>query len=275
MHLSLRHISKRFGATLANDDVSLDVPPGRVLALLGENGAGKSTLMKILYGMVRPDAGEIVIDGRPVRVASPRAAMDLGIGMVFQRFSLIPALTVRENLALANPRTPWVIGSGARRVPGLLDRLRDIAPDVDPDARVSTLPVGQMQQVELAKVLNLETRLLILDEPSAVLSDTEAERLWSLVREIAARGIGVVLITHKLADVRACADDVAVMRRGKVVGRAVEDIALPEGARIITIVRGNAVIMAHHDTVIENGDHVILFLSDKRHVEQVERLFQT
>ncbi len=220
MHLSLRHISKRFGATLANDDVSLDIPPGRVLALLGENGAGKSTLMKILYGMIRPDTGDVVIDGRPVRLPSPRAAMDLGIGMVFQRFSLIPALTVRENLALANPRTPWIVGSGARRVPGLLDRLRDIAPDVDPDARVSTLPVGQIQQVELAKVLNLETRLLILDEPSAVLSDTEAERLWSLVREIAVRGIGVVLITHKLADVRACADDVAVMRRGKVVGLA-------------------------------------------------------
>lgn len=217
MHVRLHQISKRYGPVLANDGASLDVAPGRTLALLGENGAGKSTLMRILYGMTRPDAGSIVIDGTEVRLDAPRVARAAGIGMVFQRFSAIPALTVRENLALAAPGTPWWIGRGARRVSTALDTLRDLAPDLDPDTPVAALAAGQIQLVELAKVLRPETRLLILDEPTSVLSDAEAQRLWQLTRDIARRGVGVVFITHKIADVEACADDVAVMRRGKVV----------------------------------------------------------
>ena len=170
MHISLRGITRSFGATLANDAVDLDLAPGRVTALLGENGAGKSTLMKILFGFHRPDAGEIRIDGVPVNIASPRAATALGIGMVFQQFSLIPALTVRENLALAHPGTPWWLGRGARAFVDPIGRLREIAPEIDPDTPVARLAVGEMQLVELVKVLNLEARAVILDEPTSVLT---------------------------------------------------------------------------------------------------------
>ena len=217
MHVSLHQISKRFGAVVANDSVDLELRSGEVMALLGENGAGKSTLMKILYGFYQADAGEIRIDGSSVRVDTPRQAMARGIGMVFQQFSLIPALTVRENLALAHPSTPWRIGRRASRCLRGEARLRALAPEIDADARVSALPVGQVQLVELAKVLDLDARLVILDEPSAVLTPTEARRLWTLVRALAGAGVGVVLITHKLADVEACADRVTVMRRGRVV----------------------------------------------------------
>jgi len=217
MHVSLHQISKRYGAVVANDRVDLELRSGEVMALLGENGAGKSTLMKILYGFCQPDAGEIRIDGSGARIDTPRDAMERGIGMVFQQFSLIPALSVRENLALAHPKTPWHIGRRASRCARGAQRLRALAPEIDPDARVATLPVGQVQLVELAKVLDLDVRLVILDEPSAVLTPTEARRLWALVRGLADAGVGVVLITHKLADVEACADRVTVMRRGRVV----------------------------------------------------------
>ena len=219
MHIQLRGITRRFGATLANDAVDLDLEAGRVTALLGENGAGKSTLMKILFGYHRADAGEILLDGAAVRIDSPRTATSLGIGMVFQQFSLILAFTVRENLALAHPRLPWWLARGARAFPDPIKRLREIAPEVDPDVQVARLSVGEMQLVELVKVLNLEARVVILDEPTSVLTPAEAERLWAEIGRIAADGAAVVLITHKLDDVFACADDVAIMRRGRMVAR--------------------------------------------------------
>ncbi len=219
MHVSLAGITKRFGATLANDAVDLDLVPGRVTALLGENGAGKSTLMKILFGFHQADTGQILIDGVPVTIDSPRSATQLGIGMVFQQFSLVPVLSVRENLALAHPRTPWWLGHGARRFGDPVARLREIAPEIDPEQPVGRLAVGEMQLVELVKVLNLDARVVILDEPTSVLTPAESERLWDQVRRLAAGGTSVVLITHKLEDVFACADDVAVMRRGRIVAR--------------------------------------------------------
>ncbi|MGA0571498.1 ABC transporter ATP-binding protein [Variovorax sp. VNK109] len=235
MDIRLEGISRRFGAVRAVDGATLDIRAGRVLALLGENGAGKSTLMKVLYGVHAPDEGHITINGREAVIGSPREALAAGIGMVFQQFSLMPALTVRENLALALEAPPWWVGRGARRLSGLDAQLARLAPGVDPDSPVSSLPVGQMQLIELAKVLLRDARCVILDEPSAVLAPAEAQRLWQLIRSLTQQGLSVVLITHKLSDVRACADDVAVMRAGRVVAQvpATGSTDAPTDAQIV------------------------------------------
>ncbi|HET8705705.1 MAG TPA: ATP-binding cassette domain-containing protein, partial [Pseudomonadales bacterium] len=177
MQVELKNVSKRFGSVLANQAVSLQVHPGEVLALLGENGAGKSTLMKVLFGLYPPEEGEILIDGKPVQFQSPRDAMAIGIGMVFQQFNLIQPMTVLENLLLAFPRTDLVLSKRSAAAQFVLERLNQFAPEIDPHALVSTLSVGQKQLIELAKVLNLDARLVILDEPTSVLPPQEQERL--------------------------------------------------------------------------------------------------
>ncbi len=225
MRVELRHITKRFGQMLATDGVDLTVQEGEIHALLGENGAGKTTLMNVLYGLYRADGGEILIDGQPVHLTSPRDALGVHIGMVHQHFMLVPVFTVAENVILgAEP---------VRRFGGFLDRQRareEIRKQsdafglaVDPDAVVETLPVGVQQRVEIVKALVRDVHLLILDEPTAALTPQETEDLFRVMRSLRAAGRSVLFITHKLSEVLAVADRITVMRAGRVVGRAVPE----------------------------------------------------
>jgi simple sugar transport system ATP-binding protein len=212
--LRVRHVTKRFGAFTAVDDVSLHVRRGEIHGLLGENGAGKSTLTGCISGYHRPDAGEVEFDGQPVQPGSPADATRLGIGMVHQHFILVPVLSVVENIMAASPR------HGVRLKPiAARSRLKELCGryqlDIDLDAQVGDLAVGQQQWVEILKCLYQEARLLILDEPTAVLTPQESERLFAVLRSLAAGGTGVIVITHKLDEVLQC-DRVTVMRKGRV-----------------------------------------------------------
>jgi simple sugar transport system ATP-binding protein len=210
-------VTKRYGAVLANDRVDLALRRGEVHALLGENGAGKSTLSKILYGFTRPDAGTVRLDGEPVRMGSPSDARALGIGMVFQNFMLIPALSVRENIALFLPDLPAVLHRAA-----LEERIRRFGERfglaVDPGAQVRQLSVGDQQKVEILKLLLGQARVLILDEPTKVLAPHEVTALFRVFAALKAEGYAILFITHKLREVLACADRITVLRQGRVTG---------------------------------------------------------
>lgn len=213
--LSVRHLTKRFGPLVANDDVSLDVMPGELHCLLGENGAGKSTLSSCLYGLYRPDGGEIRVDGKPVHLNSPSDAIAAGMGMVHQHFVLVPSFTVLENIAVGS-------GSGWRLdQAGVLARIRSIcdayAIELDPSQPIGELSVGEQQWVEIVKVLFTGARLLILDEPTAVLTPDESKKLFSVIERLLADDISVLLISHKMAEVMR-SDAVSVLRKGRLVG---------------------------------------------------------
>lgn len=213
--VELRGITKTFGALVANDSIHLAVAPGEVHALLGENGAGKSTLTRILYGLSTPDAGEIRVDGRPTPIGSPVDAMAAGIGMVTQEFSLVGPMTVTENLMLVGVGLGWIDRAAAR--PGVLEAAAKLGVTVDPDAVVERLSVGERQRVEILKALFHDCRLLILDEPTAVLVPQDVDALFGSIRRLTAQGIGVIFISHKLHEVVAIADRVSILRRGRIV----------------------------------------------------------
>lgn len=215
--IELRGIDKSFGAVHAVRGVSLAIPRGSITGIVGENGAGKSTLMSILYGLYRADAGQILIDDRPVDMASPRDAIAHGIGMVHQHFMLVDTFTVLENLVLGAEGGPLLAGGFAAARAELARLGREYGLTVDPDARVADLSVGEQQRVEILKVLFRGARMLILDEPSAVLTPQETDRLFEILKSLRARGVTVVLITHKLREIMAVADQVIVMRQGAVV----------------------------------------------------------
>jgi simple sugar transport system ATP-binding protein len=215
----LSGITKSFGAFKANDDVSLTIGPGTIHAVVGENGAGKSTLSKIIYGLLRPDSGSIEVHGHPASFNSPRQAIEAGIGMVHQHFMLVPTLTVAENIILGSEQAGLLLPISMRR---LEKEIRELSVrhgmEVDPKTRVSSLSVGEQQRVEILKLLYRKARLLILDEPTAVLSPSETERLFLTLRSLVAEGRSVMLITHKLDEVLAVSDTVSVMRRGRLTG---------------------------------------------------------
>jgi general nucleoside transport system ATP-binding protein len=231
--LELRGITKRFPGVLANDHVDLDLTRGEVHALLGENGAGKSTLMNVLYGLYHPDEGEIFIKGKRITIDSPKAAIEHGIGMVHQHFMLIPVMTVAENIVLATePRRGGVFLD----YDAAIQRVRDLAASfnfaIDADAKVQDITVGQQQRVEILKALYRGAEILILDEPTAVLTPQEADELFGILKTLQREGMSIIFISHKLREVLEIADRVTVLRRGKKV-----DTVPREGATRDTLAR--------------------------------------
>ena len=221
MKLELRSVTKRFGALVANDRINLVVEPGEIHALLGENGAGKSTLMNVLYGLYQADEGQILLDGVEQNFKGPGDAMGAGIGMVHQHFMLIPVFTVAENVVLGNEPTKALgfldLDAARKKVRELSDRFGF---DVDPDAIVADLPVGVQQRVEIIKSLIRDAKILVLDEPTAVLTPQETDELMQIMRDLAASGTSIIFITHKLREVQAVSNKITVIRQGKVVGEA-------------------------------------------------------
>jgi simple sugar transport system ATP-binding protein len=221
MKLELRNITKRFGTLVANDNISLTLAPGEILSLLGENGAGKSTLMNVLYGLLQPDEGQILIDDKEVKFSGPGEAMAAGIGMVHQHFMLIPVFTVAENVVLGHEPTGKVGNLDLEAARKLVKEISDrFGFDIDPDAKIEDLPVGAQQRVEIIKSLARDAKILVLDEPTAVLTPQETDELMEIMRGLKANGTSIIFITHKLREVQKVADRIIVIRQGKVVSEA-------------------------------------------------------
>lgn len=252
MTLELRGITKRFGSFTANDRISIEVRPGEIHALLGENGAGKSTLMNVLYGLYQPDEGEIVVDGEVQRFKGPGDAMAAGIGMVHQHFMLVPVFTVAENVMLGHESTTF---AGALDLASARAHVREVADrfgfEVDPDAVVEDLPVGVQQRVEIIKALSRDAKVLVFDEPTAVLTPQETDELMQIMRQLRNEGTAIVFITHKLREVREVADRITVIRLGKVVAEASPESSTNELASLMV---GRAVELTVQKEAPKLGD---------------------
>jgi general nucleoside transport system ATP-binding protein len=269
--LELKGITKRFPGVVANDRVDFDLRRGEVHALLGENGAGKSTLMNTLYGLYHPDEGEIRLNGKPVRIGSPSDAIELGIGMVHQHFMLIPVMTVAENIVLAiEPRNgPFLdLGTAEERVRDLSQRY-GLA--VEPGARIGRISVGQQQRVEILKALYRGAEILILDEPTAVLTPQEARELFEIVRSLTDQGKAIIFITHKLNEVLDIADRITVLRQGKRIDTVPREGATQEGLARLMV--GREVVLRVDKTPADPGEPLLevedLSVFDNRDLEAV------
>jgi simple sugar transport system ATP-binding protein len=245
--LRLSGITKRYAATLANSDIGLTIAAGEIHALLGENGAGKSTLVKIIYGVVRPDAGEIEWEGERVAIADPNAARKLGIGMVFQHFSLFESLTVAENIAL---------GLGATEsIAELTLRIAEISARyglaVEPSRHVHHLSVGERQRVEIVRCLLQSPRLLIMDEPTSVLTPQEAQGLFAVLRRLSSEGCSVLYISHKLEEIKALCEHATVLRGGRVVGEC--DPRVSSETEMAELMIGGTLPVAHRAAMTQGG----------------------
>ena len=272
--LELRGITKKFGSVVANDRVDFDVMPGEVHALLGENGAGKSTLMSVLYGLYRPDAGEILINGQSVEIASPSAAIELGIGMVHQHFMLVRVMTVAENIVLGQePSRRGVLDLKAARA-----RVRELSDRyglaVDPDAVIEDITVGAEQRAEILKALYRNARILVLDEPTAVLTAQEVRELTGVLNRLKQDGTAIVFISHKLAEVLEVADRITVLRRGKKVDTVPRQGATEQS--LARLVVGRDVLLSAQKTAAKPEQPLLkvgdLFVQDDRGLEKVRGL---
>ncbi|MHB0940004.1 MAG: ABC transporter ATP-binding protein [Armatimonadota bacterium] len=267
-------ITKQFPGVLANDNVNFDLRKGEIHALLGENGAGKTTLMNLIYGLYRPDKGEVSVNGKTVIIHSPKDAIAVGIGMVHQHFMLIPVFTVAENVMLGDE----TIKRGSLDHNTVAEKINKISKqyglDVDPNALVGTLPVGLQQRVEIVKTLYRNAEIVILDEPTAVLTPQEAEDLFRIMRDLTARGVSIIFITHKLKEVLAIADRITVMRAGRVVNTVTPSET--DSAQLANMMVGRQVILTVDKKDHEAAEEILtvegLSVRDQRDLETVHNV---
>ena len=272
--LEAKGITKQFPGVLASDNVNFDLRKGEIHALLGENGAGKSTLMNLIYGLHLPDKGEIIVNGKPVAIKSPNDSIAAGIGMVHQHFMLIPVFTVAENVMLGDEETK----RGSLDRTAVAAKINEISKqyglDVDPNALVGPLPVGIQQRVEIVKTLYRNAEIVILDEPTAVLTPQEAEDLFRIMRDLTARGVSIIFITHKLKEVLAVADRITVMRAGRVINTV--SPSETDSAQLANMMVGRQVILTVDKEDHEASGDILnvegLSVRDQRNLETVHNV---
>ncbi len=272
--LEVKGITKQFPGVLASDNVNFDLRKGEIHALLGENGAGKSTLMNLIYGLHRPDKGEIIVNGKTAEIHSPNDSIALGIGMVHQHFMLIPVFTVAENVMLGDE----TVKHGSLDRKAVAAKINEISAqyglDVDPNAMVGSLPVGIQQRVEIVKTLYRQAEIVILDEPTAVLTPQEAEDLFRIMRDLTARGVSIIFITHKLKEVLAVSDRITVMRAGRVINTVLPSET--DSAQLANMMVGRQVILTVNKKDHKAAGEILkvedLSVRDQRDLETVHNV---